>query len=35
LGTEARWQDIPYLVYPGNAGNDDALRKVVKILEGS
>jgi len=34
LGTEARWQDIPYVVYPGNVGNDDALRKVVEILKG-
>ena len=33
LGAEARWQDIPYVVYPGNVGNDDALRKVVEILE--
>ncbi len=34
LGVGARWPDIPYVVYPGNVGNDYSLRKVVEILEG-
>ena len=34
LGAGARWPDIPYVVYPGNVGNDYSLRKVVEILEG-
>jgi uncharacterized protein YgbK (DUF1537 family) len=29
-----RWTDIPYVVFPGNVGNEDALLKAVRILEG-
>jgi len=32
-GTEARWPDNPYVVFPGNVGGEDALLRVVKTLE--
>jgi len=32
LGPQARWRRIPYVVYPGNVGADDALLTVVKKL---
>jgi uncharacterized protein YgbK (DUF1537 family) len=34
LGAESRWPDIPYVIFPGNVGDDTALLKVVKILQG-
>jgi len=34
-GAEARWQDIPYVVFPGNVGDDDALLRAVETLEGT
>ncbi len=30
----ARWTYIPYVVFPGNVGNEDALLKAVRILKG-
>ena len=34
-GAGARWPDIPYVVFPGNVGDELALSKVVEILEGN
>jgi len=34
LGEEARWPDIPYVVFPGNVGGDEALLRAVKVLQG-
>ncbi len=34
LGTESRWSEIPYVVFPGNVGGDEALERVVSILLG-
>jgi len=34
LGREARWPDIPYVVFPGNVGDDNALCRVIEILQG-
>ncbi|UCD09069.1 MAG: hypothetical protein JSU79_00010 [Dehalococcoidales bacterium] len=30
----AKWTDIPYVVFPGNVGDDEALLKAVKTLLG-
>lgn len=35
LGDEAKWTGIPYVVFPGNVGDDDALRDTVRILGGA
>lgn len=35
LGSEARWSDIPYVVFPGNVGDDSALLRVITILKGT
>jgi len=32
LGPRARWQRIPYVAYPGNVGNEEALLEVVRKL---
>lgn len=32
LGSEARWPGVPYIVFPGNVGDDNALRDTVAIL---
>jgi uncharacterized protein YgbK (DUF1537 family) len=32
FGAGSRWPDIPYVVFPGNVGDDDALLKVISIL---
>ncbi len=32
LGAEARWPDIPYVVFPGNVGDDNALVRVLNTL---
>jgi uncharacterized protein YgbK (DUF1537 family) len=32
LSESARWTDIPYVVFPGNVGDDEALLKAVRIL---
>ncbi|MFC1948204.1 four-carbon acid sugar kinase family protein [Chloroflexota bacterium] len=31
---DARWTNIPYVVFPGNVGDEDALLNAVKILLG-
>ena len=31
-GRESRFPDIPYVIFPGNVGEDDTLRKVADIL---
>ncbi len=33
LGKESRWPDIPYVVFPGNVGDDYALRRVIEIFQ--
>lgn len=32
LGTESRFPDLPYIVFPGNVGDDDAVAQVVDSL---
>ncbi len=32
LGTEARWADLPYVVFPGNVGTSATLRDVVRTI---
>ena len=32
FGPETRWPDIPYVVFPGNVGDDSALLRAVKTL---
>jgi uncharacterized protein YgbK (DUF1537 family) len=34
LGLESRWPDLPYVVFPGNVGDDDALLRAVTIAVG-
>ncbi|GAB4368046.1 MAG: four-carbon acid sugar kinase family protein [Spirochaetales bacterium] len=34
LGDEARWPGIPYVVFPGNVGDDSTLARVVSALTG-
>lgn len=34
LFEDARWTDIPYIVFPGNVGNESALLKATRILKG-
>ena len=34
LGEESKWPGMPYIVFPGNVGDDDALREAVSILSG-
>lgn len=34
LGPDALWPDIPYVVYPGNVGDDGALLHAYQILTG-
>jgi len=34
LGRGARWEQIPYIVFPGNVGTIDALKAVVASLCG-
>lgn len=31
-GTECKFKNIPYIIFPGNTGNQDTLRNVVQIL---
>lgn len=33
-GKESRFPGLPYIIFPGNVGEDDALAEVVKILQG-
>ena len=35
LGAEARWSDTPYVVFPGNVGDDRALLRVITVLRGA
>ncbi len=35
LGAEARWPALPYVVFPGNVGEEDALVRVVEIMQGT
>jgi uncharacterized protein YgbK (DUF1537 family) len=35
LGAEAPWPEIPYVVFPGNVGDDSALLRVITILRGA
>lgn len=32
-GAESKFPGIPYIIFPGNVGNDDTLRKVVEELQ--
>jgi len=32
LGSESRFPGLPYIIFPGNVGSDDTLKKVVEIL---
>jgi len=32
LGSESRFHGLPYIIFPGNVGTDDTLKKVVEIL---
>ena len=34
LGDESKWPGMPYIVFPGNVGDDDALQEAVSILSG-
>lgn len=33
-GEESRFPGIPYVIFPGNVGEDDTLRRAVQILSG-
>jgi uncharacterized protein YgbK (DUF1537 family) len=33
LGPGSRWSDVPYVVFPGNVGDDASLLRVVETLE--
>ena len=35
LGPESRFPGLPYVIFPGNVGDEEALRKVLDILKGS
>jgi len=32
LGSESRFPGLPYIIFPGNVGTDDTLKKVVEML---
>jgi uncharacterized protein YgbK (DUF1537 family) len=34
LGPGSKWRDVPYVVFPGNVGDESALLKVVERLSG-
>jgi uncharacterized protein YgbK (DUF1537 family) len=34
LGAGARWPDIPYVVFPGNVGDENALVRALGVLKG-
>jgi uncharacterized protein YgbK (DUF1537 family) len=34
FGPESRWPDIPFVVFPGNVGDDSALLRAVRTLSG-
>jgi uncharacterized protein YgbK (DUF1537 family) len=33
-GPESLWPDLPYVVFPGNVGDVDAVKRMVRILRG-
>lgn len=33
LGTEAKFPQLPYIVFPGNVGDESAMYQVIKLLE--
>jgi len=33
-GQETRWPGIPYIIFPGNVGDDETLAQVVRVLCG-
>ena len=35
LGDKTRWPGMPYVVFPGNVGDDNALRDTMAVLRGS
>jgi uncharacterized protein YgbK (DUF1537 family) len=35
LGSECRWSGVPYVVFPGNVGSEDALTDVIRMLRRS
>jgi uncharacterized protein YgbK (DUF1537 family) len=35
LGKESRFPGLPYVIFPGNVGDENALKKVVDILRGA
>ena len=35
LGPGSKWSDVPYVVFPGNVGDESALLGVVERLLGS
>jgi uncharacterized protein YgbK (DUF1537 family) len=35
LGPEARYSDLPYVIFPGNVGSPTTLTEVVTLLQGS
>lgn len=34
LGPESRFPGLPYVIFPGNVGNDETLKEVVSVLKG-
>ncbi len=34
LGAESRWPGLTYVIFPGNVGGDDALRRLLALLSG-
>ena len=34
-GSESRWPDLDYVVFPGNVGGPNALAEMITILRGS
>jgi hypothetical protein len=35
LGQESKYEDMAYVVFPGNVGGDEALTQVVNTLRSS
>jgi len=33
-GAESKFPQIPYVIFPGNVGQENTLREVVEILQG-
>lgn len=34
LGHEARWKELPYIIFPGNVGDDQAIAEAIRRLRG-